>query len=56
MDGLREYRTNWSKSYRERQILYDVTYMWNLKNNTDEPIYKTKTDSWIWKTNLRVTK
>ena len=22
--------------YRERQILYVVTYMWNLKNKTDE--------------------
>ena len=21
----------WNKSYRERQILYDLTYMWNLK-------------------------
>ena len=42
MDGLREYHTNWSKSGRERQILYDITYTWNLKNNTDESIYKTK--------------
>ena len=23
-------------SYRERQILYDFTYMWNLKNKTNE--------------------
>ena len=30
------------KSDRERQILYDITYMWNLKNNTNESIYKTK--------------
>ena len=34
-----------SKSDTERQILYDITYMWNLKNNTDESIYKTETDS-----------
>ena len=25
-----------------RQILYDITYMWNLKNNTNESIYQTK--------------
>ena len=38
MDGSREYHTKWSKSDRERQILYDITYMWNLKNNTKESI------------------
>ena len=26
------------KSDRERQILYDFTYMWNLKNKTNEKI------------------
>ena len=30
---------------RERQIPYDITYMWNLKYGTNEPIYKTETDS-----------
>ena len=34
-----------SKSDRERQILYDIIYMWNLKYNTNESIYKTETDS-----------
>ena len=34
-----------SKSERERQIPYDITYTWNLKYDTDEPIYKTETDS-----------
>ena len=29
----------------QRQILYDITYMWNLKHGTDEPIYRTETDS-----------
>ena len=24
---------------------YAITYMWNLKYGTDEPIYKTETDS-----------
>ena len=27
------------------QILYDITYMWNLQHGTNEPIYKTETDS-----------
>ena len=44
-DGPREYHTKLSKLDRERQTLYDITYMWNLKNNTNEPIYKTETDS-----------
>ena len=34
-----------SKSKRERQIPYDITYMWNLKYDTNEPIYETETDS-----------
>ena len=33
------------KSERKRQIPYDVTYMWNLKYDTNEPIYKTEIDS-----------
>ena len=45
MDGPRGYHTKWSKSDRERQISYDITYLWNLKNNTSELIYKTETDS-----------
>ena len=31
MDGPRDYHTEWSKSDRERQIPYDIAYMWNLK-------------------------
>ena len=31
MDGLGGYYAYWNKSDRERQILYDVTYMWNVK-------------------------
>ena len=45
MDATRDYHTKWSKSERERQIPYDVTYMWNLKYDTNELIYKTETDS-----------
>ena len=37
MDILRECHTESSKSYREREILYNIPYMWNLKrNNTNE--------------------
>ena len=35
-----------SKSERERQIPYDITYIWNLKYDTNEPIYETETESW----------
>ena len=31
LDGPRDYHTKWSKSDRERQISYDIAYMWNLK-------------------------
>ena len=31
MDGPRGYYAKWNKSDRERQIPYDLTYMWNLK-------------------------
>ena len=45
MDGPRNDHTKWSKSERERQIPYDITYMRNLKYDTNELIYKTETDS-----------
>ena len=31
----------------EWQISFSVIYMWNLKYDTYEPIYETKTDSQI---------
>ena len=31
MDGPRDYHIKWSKPDRERQISYDITYMWDLK-------------------------
>ena len=34
MHGPRDYHTKSSKSERERQIPYDITYMWNLKYDT----------------------
>ena len=45
MDGPGVYHTKWSKSDRERQISYDITYMWDLKYDTNELIYKTEKDS-----------
>ena len=44
MDGPRDYHTKWNKSEGERQIPYDITYMQNLKYDTNELIYKTETD------------
>ena len=45
MNGSGDYYTKWSKSDRERQILYVITYMWNLKlkqineyNKTDSQV------------------
>ena len=42
IDGPRDYHTKWSS---KRQMFYGITYMWNLKNNTNESIYKTGKDS-----------
>ena len=41
------------KSQIEKDILYDITYMWNLKNTTNQWEKKTKkqADSQIQKTN-----
>ena len=41
LDVTRDDHTKWSKSERERQIPYDLTYMWNLKYNTNEPNHGT---------------
>ena len=42
--GPGDYHAKWNKSERERQMPY-VTYMWNLKYDINELIYKTETDS-----------
>ena len=44
------------KSDRERQILYDIIYMQNLKYDTTEFIYKTEINSQTQKTNLQLPK
>ena len=51
-DGPRDYHLKWSKSERERQIPYDIIYMWNLKYGPNEHIYGTdshtqRTDLWL---------
>ena len=41
-DGPEMFYASWNKSDKEWQILYDITYMWNLKNNTNEHILIAK--------------
>ena len=43
MDGAGDDHPKWTKS--ERQTLHDITYMWNLKYDTKEPVYETETES-----------
>ena len=43
MDGTRHSHTKWSKSERERQISYDITYIWNLIYGTNELFYRKET-------------
>ena len=35
MDEPGGYYAQWDKSDREKKILDDITYMWNLKNKTN---------------------
>ena len=35
MNGLGRHYAKRNKSDRERQILHDITYLWNLKNKTN---------------------
>ena len=44
MDGPRGHCTKCNKSGRERQIPYDLTYMWNLKSKQNQVLrYKEQT-------------
>ena len=52
MDASRDYHTKLSKSERERQVPYDITYRWNLKYDTSEPTYEAETDSQTERTDL----
>ena len=38
MNGPRDYHSKQSQSERKRQIPYDITYMWNLKYDTNESV------------------
>ena len=38
MGGTRDSYPEWSKSERERQISYVITYIWNLIYSTNEPL------------------
>ena len=40
----------------KRQVSHNITYKWNLKNNTNELIYKTETDSQISQTKIWLLK
>ena len=49
--------TMWSKSERERKMLYDITYMSNLKkNDKNEVTYKTEIASQTLRANLCLPK
>ena len=41
MDGTKSYHTRWNNWDKERQILYEIIYLWNLKTSTNELTYKT---------------
>ena len=43
-------------SQKEKDKYHVITYIWSLKNNTNDFIYKTTTDSQTSKTNLRLLK
>ena len=49
MDGPKDYHTKWSKLEKDK---YYIT-SWNLKNNTNESIYKTGANS---KTHIYILK
>ena len=36
MDAPGEHFAKWNKPVRERQMPYDLTYLWNLKNKINE--------------------
>ena len=38
IDAIRDYHTKGSKSEREGQIPYDISYMWNLKYGINDGV------------------
>ena len=53
VDGPREY---YPIEIRQKDKNYMISLMWNIKNNTNECIYKTETGSQVEKTNLWLPK
>ena len=51
MDATRDSHTEGSKSERERQIPYDITYIWNLIYSTNEPFHRRNSRTWrtVWR-------
>ena len=45
-NGPRDYHTKWGKSERKRQMPYAMSYMWNIKHDTNKFIYQTETNTW----------
>ena len=53
MDGPRHYNIKWNNPGRERQMSYNIAYMFNPKeNDANELIYKIEIDPLIEKTNM----
>ena len=52
MGGPGDYHTKQRKSERERQVSYDIAYMWNLRYDTNKSIYDTEID-YLNKTKLK---
>ena len=45
MEATRDSHIKWNRSGKEGHTAYDITYTWNLKYGTKEPIHKIETDS-----------
>ena len=52
MDGPRDYYTKWSKSDKERQISYDITYIWNLIKMIQINLFTKQKQTQILKLNM----
>ena len=46
MNGSRRNYAKWNKSYRQRQISYELTYMWHQKNGTNRILTDTE-NKWV---------
>ena len=51
IDGTWGHYAKWNKPDRERQILYDITYMWNLQIQQTNEYNKKEADSQMYRTN-----